>query len=98
MAPAYRALQHATARRRCQNNNILTKFPVEIQDLANLFVDMQKKRHRADYDPDPSFSWSRLTVMQDIDETENAIHRFSRADRKDRRAFAVYLLLDFRKD
>ena len=95
---AYRALQHATARKRCENNNVLTRFPVEVQDLANLFVDMQKKRHRADYDPDPSFSWSRLSVMQDIDETEDAIRRFSRAPTKDRRAFAVYLLLDLRRD
>ncbi len=36
--------------------------------------------------------------MQDIDETEDAVRRFSGADRKDRRAFAVYLLLNFRRD
>ena len=85
---AYRGLQHRTARRRCEDR-IINRFPVEIQDLANLFIDMQKKRHRADYEP---------TVMQDIAETENAIRRFSRVDRKDRRAFAVYLLLDIRRD
>lgn len=93
----YRGLQHRTARRRCEDR-IITRFPVEIQDLANLFIAMQKKRHRADYDPDPSLSFSRPAVMQDINETENAIRRFSRTDRKDRRAFAVHLLLDVRKD
>lgn len=94
---AYRGLQHRTARRRCEDR-IINRFPAEIQDLANLFINMQKKRHRADYDPDPFFSCSRPTVIQDIAETENAIRRFPRADRKDRRAFAVYLLLDIRKD
>ena len=83
---------------RCENRNVLTRFPVEIQDFANLFIDMQKKRHRADYEPDRSFFLSRPAVMQDINETEEAIRRFLRSDRKDRRAFAVYLLLDLRKD
>ena len=94
----YRALQHATARRRCENRNILTRFPVEIQDFANLFIDMQKKRHRADYDPDRSFFLSRPAVMQDINETEEAIRRFLGRTGKIVELSPVYLLLDLRKD
>jgi len=29
----------------------MTQFPPSIQDFANMFVQMQEKRHRADYDP-----------------------------------------------
>ena len=89
----YRALGHGTARKRCENRNI-RQFPVEIQDLANVFVDMQKKRHGADYDPDAVFS--KPDVLQGIHEAETVIRGFPRASRRDRRAFAVYLLLDIR--
>ena len=89
----YRALEHRTAKTRCKHQNI-RQFPVEIQDLANVFVDMQKKRHSADYDPDAVFS--KPEVLQDIDEAETVIRGFPAASAKDRRAFAVYLLLDIR--
>ena len=52
---AYRALQHGTARQRCEHQGIIIKFPDEIQDFAERFADMQKKRHEADYDPDATF-------------------------------------------
>ena len=40
---AYRALQHGTARQRCERQGIIIKFPGEIQDFAERFADMQKK-------------------------------------------------------
>lgn len=55
---AYRALQHRQARNRCRHGNI-RGFPNEVQDLANVFADMQTKRHGADYDPDAAFSQAR---------------------------------------
>ena len=91
---AYRALQHGAARRRCEHSDI-EGFPIEIQDLANLFVDMQKKRHGADYDPEAAFSKSE--VVQYIDEAESVIRQFPGAPIRDRRAFAVYLLFDVRR-
>ena len=90
----YRALQHRTAREHCERQIIIRRFPNEIQDLANVFVEMQKKRHSADYDPDAAFS--KPDVIQSIHETENVIRHFPQASRKDRRAFAVYLLLNIR--
>ena len=60
-----------------------------------MFVDLQKKRHRADYDPYAVFS--KLEVVQGIQEAEKVIRDFVRAPRKDRRAFAVYVLLDIRR-
>lgn len=89
----YRALLHGPARQRCAHDNI-EWFPNEIQDLANVFVNMQTKRHSADYDPEAAFS--KPEVIQDIDETENVIRQFPQASRKDRRAFAIYLLFKIR--
>ena len=63
---------------------------------------MQKKRHRADYDPyairAPDADFSKSAVIQDILETEAIIRRFNGAGARDRRAFAVYVLLDLRAD
>ena len=69
----YRALDHRTARKRCENQNI-RQFPVEIQDLANVFVDMQKKRHGADYDPDAVFSKPEV-VQQPVAKVPAAFER-----------------------
>lgn len=91
----YRALQHTTARNRCRRNTI-NRFPSAIRNFAKLFVSTQMKRHSADYDPDATFLKS--DVIQDIDEAENAIMRFNEAPRNDRRAFAIYVLLDIRND
>lgn len=90
---AYRALQHTTARQRC-TNQVIRRFPSEIQAFAVRFTDMQRKRESADYDPDGTFYKS--DVLQDIDTTENVIGQFMKVLPKDRRAFAVYILLNIR--
>ena len=55
---------------------------------------MQKKRNTADYDPDAAFS--KLEVIQSTREAEDVIRGFTQAPRRNRRAFAVYLLFDSR--
>ncbi len=92
---AYRALQHGFARQRCEHRNV-SVFPGEIQYFARVFVEMQQDRHRADYDPDVSFI--KADVIQPIDLAEDAIHRFQQAPARDRRAFAVYVLLPARNN
>ena len=65
-------------------------FPQEILDFANIFVELQIKRHDADYDP-----FARLTksaVKQDILRCERAIREFRNASLADRRAFAAWVL------
>ena len=93
---AYRALQHGTARQRCEHQGMIIKFPDEIQDFAERFADMQKKRHEADYDPDATFFKS--DVIQDITDAEDVIRYFNSVPARDRRAFAVYVLLLLRTD
>ena len=90
----YRALEHGTARSACLNAALIRKFPREIQDFANVFVQMQKKRHMADYDPDHRPYKSE--VLNDIATVESAIADFHRAPTKDRRAFVALVLFKSR--
>ena len=91
---AYRALDHGSVRQRCEKHSIISRFPDEIRSLASRFVIMQKHRHDADYDPNANFFKSQVLDM--ISMAEEAIARFQRSPRKDRRAFAVYVLLNLR--
>jgi uncharacterized protein (UPF0332 family) len=87
----YRALDHGLAKSACTNKAIVQKFPKEIQDFANVFVEMQLKRHDADYNPDGTVFKS--TVLTDISAVEAAIDGFSNAPLTDRRAFAAFVLV-----
>lgn len=73
----------------------MAKFPQQIQDFANVFVAMQAKRHDADYNPFHKTTKSEVTT--DINAVEAAIDDFEAAPLKDRRAFAVWVLLKERK-
>ena len=90
----YRALEHGAARQRCNRTAIIQKFPVEIREFADRFAGMQQRRHRADYDPEADYD--KGDVLQDITDVAEAIAKFQRVPVKDRRAFAVYLLLPLR--
>lgn len=73
----------------------MMRFPDDVQDFGSLFVEMQRKRHTADYDPDARFTKS--DVVKDIERVGDVIARFSEVAAKDRRAFAIYILLDQRR-
>ena len=90
---AYRALEHGHARSRCSHSTICT-FPHGIGEFADKFVDMQKKRHQADYDPQaPRGRWNKSDVEEDIHAAAVAIEEFVATPLRDRRAFAVHVLL-----
>lgn len=90
----YRALEHGVARRRCRAATTTRDFPPSLQHFAAVFVDMQGKRHLADYAPAGDFP--KRIVLQDIITVEDAITLFQQVPARDRRAFAVYLLLNSR--
>lgn len=92
----YRALEHGFARNACVSQDKIGKFPKEIQDFADMFVAMQTKRQRADYDPREKAYKS--SVLLDIDFVEAVIDGYSSAPLKDRRAFAAYVLFKSRRD
>jgi len=90
----YRALEHGVAKNACQNRAIVSQFPRPIEDFASTFVDMQIRRHDADYDPIGKYTKSE--VLKDIDDIETAIAGFLSAPRKDRQAFSAYVLMKTR--
>ena len=92
----YRGLQHRTARNRCLEQNIVADFSAELQGFARVFADMQPARNSADYDPDAEFS--RKVVLKYISDSENVIRQFPNAPIADRRAFAVHVLVDARRN
>lgn len=85
----YRALNHGAASKACKPKT-LDKFPAEVQDFANMFVQMQKKRHAADYNP--AARNNKSTVLLEIEGVEAAIKDFKKVPAKDRRAFAALVL------
>ncbi len=93
---AYRVLEHGFAKSQCKNTTIMRRFPREIEDFAQTFVTLQEKRHSADYDPESRFTKSDARIL--ITRAEQAIKSLRRVATKDRRAFAVWVVMKKRND
>ena len=91
----YGALEHRDARKRCTGPSIRI-FPDAIQEFAHHFVNTQRLRHNADYNPSRKFELSE--VVQKIDSTEGIIAEFRKAPAGDLRAFAIHILFRERQD
>lgn len=87
---AYRALEHGFAKNACRDQAIVRHFPVEIQDFANAFVNLQERRHSADYDP--HFRLTKSEVASDIELAADVIERFDQTSWSDKRSFAAHVL------
>lgn len=87
----YRSLEHGTVTHKCSQDSRLRQFPSDIQDFAALFVSMQEKRPKADYDPEGQFYKSGVEL--DLGGCAEAFAQFGSAHKKDRRAFAAFILL-----
>lgn len=85
----YRSLGHGAAKSACEDKKI-SSFPASIGDFADKFVELQSKRHDADYNPYARFYKS--DVVTDIGEVKLIIRDFEAAPIKDRRAFASWVL------
>ncbi|MBI1779272.1 MAG: hypothetical protein HYR63_28400 [Proteobacteria bacterium] len=89
-AQTYRALEHGFAKNACGQVRGLG-FPPDICSCADAFVSLQQARHDADYDP--SHRVTRAVALAAVAQAEQAIGCLRTAPRKDRKAFAVQLLL-----
>ena len=69
-------------------------FPTRDSGFRGAFSIAQHLRERADYNPDAVFTKSN--VIRRIADAERVIRDFNRCRIKDRRAFAVYVLLPMR--
>lgn len=90
----YRALEHGVVRNRTGNQGIFSRFSPDIKDFAATFVRLQAKRNRADYNPIATFSAS--DVEGDIDAAETAINNFEKISEREKRNFAIYILISIR--
>lgn len=86
----YRALDHGTVKNACLNSAGIPLFPKKIQDFASMFVTMQEKRHKADYDSSARVKKSQVST--DIDLAEAAIDDFVSVSTTERRAFAAFVI------
>ena len=93
---AYRALDHGYARQRCQQAVNNPRFSTPIQRLADYFTSIQRRRHRADYDPDVNFA--RHEILPAITESTQHIAALRATPTQERRAFAVHILMRERQD
>ncbi len=89
-AQAYRGLQHGDARAACEairNQNVSAAIKV----CADAFVELQTARHAADYDP--LHRLTRAMALLAVRRARDAIYKLRSAIPKDRRAFAVQVLV-----
>ena len=92
---AYRCLNHGSTRNQCNRKDEIKRFPSEVQAFATMFVNMQKRRNEADYDPKASFA--RVQVVQWVHQAELAVANFNRVSTTELREFAVYVALPPRR-
>jgi uncharacterized protein (UPF0332 family) len=86
----YRGLEHGFAKNASKEVPKLG-FPDGILSCANEFIELQEVRHKADYDPRATFT--RAEALEWVARAEAAIASLRAAPRRDRRAFAVQLLM-----
>lgn len=90
----YRALEHGVVKNRTGNQRIFSRFSPEMKAFAATFVRLQDKRNDADYNPFTTFS--DADVEGDIDYAETAIDNFERISEREKRNFAIYILISIR--
>ena len=88
----YRSLNHSKTRNRCRSQASFAHVPLPIRDFAEQFVELQRLRHEADYNPSASFD--QTEVMRNIDDSERRLRAFNAVPAAARRAFVLYLLID----
>ncbi len=86
----YRALEHGNIWNGCNHKDMMKKFPDDIQDFANVFLELKEKREDADYNPNARFYKSDVTKL--INKAEIIIQGFNDCTYKDKRAFVTYVL------
>lgn len=90
----YRALDHAQAKSRCKEAGS-RGFPLSIQAFADSFVSLQEHRHRSDYNPDQNFTKKEAAFIVGL--ARSAVAALDTAPARDRRAFAIHVLLPYRR-
>ncbi len=88
---AYRSIKHRYAKNQCKMYEI-SGFAESIQEFAGKFVELQLKRHQADYNP--SYRLTRDDVYNDIETAAMVIQQLQESDPIERTGFAVWIAMD----
>ena len=86
----YRSLRHETARKCCQNFNAIRAISIDLVGPAQVFLELQDNRHRADYDP--TYRPRKSIVLNDIEQAASAIAQIDTRSEVKRRELALFLL------
>ena len=86
---AYRTLDHGPARNKCNDSGSMSRFNPDLRRLAITLVNLQQRRHEADYDPAATFDQTQ--VNQIIDNAADALAGFDNAPPDEVRLFIAYL-------
>ena len=87
---AYRYIEHGQAKRSCEEVGAKERnFPPGIVAFANTFVELQRYRIEADYQPTVAFDLEFARSL--IDDAEKAIAAHDGETAEARRAFAVFV-------
>ena len=86
---AYRSIDHGPARSKCSDGGNMSRFGLDIQNFAAKLVDLQQRRHEADYNPGATFDLSQVNQL--IDDAEDALVGFNNAPPDEIRLFITYL-------
>lgn len=96
MAGACKAFQSGTLPRSvAQVFDGQVKIPEGLKSLAEIFVELQEERYKADYDLTETFN--RTDVMNFIQEVEQAIHLWPRVSQRPEAALFLLSLLFWEK-
>ena len=87
----YRALRHDVIRRSCQDNDI-KHFRPEFRALARGIYSLQQARFSADYDSRTVVDLKQVKGLVTL--ANDCIKTIGNAKRKDRRAFAAWIMFD----
>lgn len=98
----YRSIDHRTLKDLCVEARKQTPpvkyvpyfpaggFSTHIQAFSTAAIELQEKRHRADYNPQPRFRTSDAKLA--ISTARSAVHRFQAASEEHRKAFLTLLV------
>jgi len=90
----YRALDHGFAKNALNQSVIQALDPVA-KTFADAFIELQEKRHTADYDP-RAFPFGRRATRGYVEQARTAIDSLSKLDADKRRVMATVVLLKSR--
>lgn len=93
---SYRTLEHGKTRTACSRIQDSEKVSQLLRYVAEIFLELQRARHNADYDPYSRFT--RAEAMYYIESAELAIRHLKNAEKIDRLSFVTSLALPQRKN